>query len=123
LDVYAVTAFRIKKDVPFALGLMAATNITYHVADMTGAGMIEVPGEDPKPSVWLVTIAVLIVVAIVWRIHELLDNHEEKKPTGEDRTDESEEARTDAGRTPRTDAPRTDAGRTPRTDAGRTPRT
>jgi hypothetical protein len=71
LDIYAVTAFRKKKDVPFALGLMAATNLTYHVADMTGAGMRVVDGKE-HPSVWLIAVAVIVVVAIVWRIHRLL---------------------------------------------------
>lgn len=80
LDVYAITAFRTKRDVPFALGLMAATNITYHVADMTGAGMNVVDGRA-HPSVWLIVVAVIVVIAIVWRVHRLLeDGHDEPAP-------------------------------------------
>jgi hypothetical protein len=82
LDVYAITAFRAKKDVPFALGLMAATNVTYHVADMTGAGM-HVVGGKAHPSVALIVVAVIVVVAIVWRIHRLLENgHDDGEPGG-----------------------------------------
>ncbi|ORT54624.1 hypothetical protein [Streptomyces sp. CB03238] len=151
LDVYAVTAFRMRKDVPYALGLMAATNITYHVADMTGTGVTVVDGKQ-HPSIGLIVVAVLVVVAIVWRVHRLLeDDHEEKgtapaEPAtdaadpsagrGEpDRTANHEpdrtadpnpdrtEPRTAPARTGRT-ADRTDAPRTDRT-AGRTakPRT
>ncbi|MFE2689327.1 coiled-coil domain-containing protein [Streptomyces mirabilis] len=136
LDVYAVTAFRMKKDVPYALGLMAATNITYHVADMTGHGVTVVDGKQ-HPSIGLIVVAVLVVVAIVWRVHRLLENDHEEKGTapaepaadpsagrGEpDRTADPNpdrtEPRTDPGRTART-AARTEKPRTGRTPAPRT---
>ncbi|MFF8293625.1 hypothetical protein ACF068_31075 [Streptomyces sp. NPDC016309] len=142
LDVYAVTAFRMRKDVPYALGLMAATNITYHVADMTGTGVTVVDGKQ-HPSIGLIVVAVLVVVAIVWRVHRLLeDDHEEKvtapaEPAtdaadpsagrGEpDRTDDPNPVRTEPARAART-ADRTDAPRTDRTadrtGADRTART
>ncbi|WP_323137231.1 hypothetical protein [Streptomyces sp. NBC_01764] len=143
LDVYAVTAFRMKKDVPYALGLMAATNITYHVADMTGHGVTVVDGKQ-HPSIGLIVVAVLVVVAIVWRVHRLLENDHEEKGTAPaepaadpsagresdrtanpepDRTDDPNPDRTDPARTARTDG-RTDEPRTDRT-ASRTgkPRT
>ncbi|WP_455355967.1 hypothetical protein [Streptomyces sp. SYSU K217416] len=134
LDVYAVTAFRMKKDVPYALGLMAATNITYHVADMTGTGVTVVDGKQ-HPSVYLIIVAVLVVVAIVWRVHRLLeDDHEDEKPSatpapeadepttvrGEpDRTAAPDPARTAPPRTTRT-AARTAKPRSARTPAPRT---
>ncbi|GGO98370.1 hypothetical protein [Wenjunlia tyrosinilytica] len=141
LDVYAVTAFRMKKDVPYALGLMAATNITYHVADMTGHGVTVVHGKQ-HPSIGLIVVAVLVVVAIVWRVHRLLENdHEETAPAeaamdtvapsagrGEsdrtatldaDRTADPNPDRTDPARTDRT-AARTAKPRTARTPAPRT---
>ncbi|GHF34759.1 hypothetical protein GCM10018772_70370 [Streptomyces fumanus] len=138
LDVYAVTAFRMRKDVPYALGLMAATNITYHVADMTGTGVTVVDGKQ-HPSIGLIVVAVLVVVAIVWRVHRLLENDHEEKATvpakpgadaadpsaerGEpDRTASPEPHRTDPARTDRTDTPRTDrtAARTAKTRTDRT---
>jgi hypothetical protein len=89
LDIYAVTAFRKKKDVPFALGLMAATNLTYHAADMTGVG-IEVGADGAKhPSVWLISVAVIVVVAIVWRIHRLLEDDEEEKLAAAEQPEET----------------------------------
>lgn len=142
LDVYAVTAFRMRKDVPYALGLMAATNITYHVADMTGTGVTVVDGKQ-HPSIGLIVVAVLVVVAIVWRVHRLLeDDHEEKTTVpaepeadaadlsagrGEpDRTASPEPDRTADPNPVRTE-PRTDPARTgrtaDRTDAPRTDRT
>ncbi|WP_152626618.1 hypothetical protein [Streptacidiphilus carbonis] len=142
LDVYAITAFRMKKDVPYALGLMAATNITYHVADMTGHGIAVVHGKL-QPSIGLIVVAVLVVVAIVWRVHRLLeDDHEEAQtPDAEAETDtvylpygpgESERTanldpdRTAAANPGRTDD-RTGLTRTPRTedrtDSSRTART
>ncbi|MEU2899594.1 ATP synthase F0 subunit B [Streptomyces sp. NPDC006967] len=146
LDVYAVTAFRMKRDVPYALGLMAATNITYHVADMTGHGVTVVDGKQ-HPSIGLIVVAVLVVVAIVWRVHRLLeDDHEEKETApaepaadttdpsagrGEpdrtaipkpDRTADPNPGRTEPTRTART-ADRTDADRTARTAKTRTART
>jgi hypothetical protein len=149
LDVYAVTAFRMRKDVPYALGLMAATNITYHVADMTGTGVTVVDGKQ-HPSIGLIVVAVLVVVAIVWRVHRLLENDHEEKGTaaaepatdaddpsagrgepdrtanpGPHRTADPDpgraEFRTDPARTGRTDG-RTDAPRTGRT-ATRTAKT
>ncbi|CAM5374814.1 hypothetical protein SFUMM280S_00920 [Streptomyces fumanus] len=63
LDVYAVTAFRMRKDVPYALGLMAATNITYHVADMTGTGVTVVDGKQ-HPSVGLIGLAATLAIAL-----------------------------------------------------------
>ena len=146
LDVYAVTAFRMKKDVPYALGLMAATNITYHVADMTGTGVTVGAHGERHPSVYLIIVAVLVVVAIVWRVHRLLeDDHEDEKPSADsaaeadepttvrvapdrtadpnlNRTEPARTGRTDGLRTARTDG-RTDGPRTARTAArtGRTP--
>ncbi|MFD0253698.1 hypothetical protein ACFVGX_22590 [Streptomyces sp. NPDC127113] len=131
LDVYAVTAFRMKKDVPYALGLMAATNITYHVADMTGTGVTVGDDGEKHPSVYLIIVAVLVVVAIVWRVHRLLeDDHEDEKQSGDPaaEADEPTTVRVEPDRTadpnPDRTEPRTDPARTDRTD-GRTdtPRT
>ncbi|MFF4647253.1 hypothetical protein [Streptomyces sp. NPDC001389] len=72
LDIYAVIAFRMKRDIPFALGLMGVTNVTFHVADMTGLGIVIKDGER-HPTVPLIVIAVLIVVGVVWRIHQLVE--------------------------------------------------
>jgi F0F1-type ATP synthase membrane subunit b/b' len=129
LDVYAVTAFRMRKDVPYALGLMAATNITYHVADMTGTGITVVDGKQ-HPSVYLIIVAVLVVVAIVWRVHRLLeDDHEDAKPSPAlaAEADEPTTVRGEPDRTadpaPDRTADRTDGDRTGRTASPRATRT
>lgn len=129
LDVYAVTAFRMRRDVAFALGLMAATNITYHVADRTGMGVRVVHGQV-HPNVFLIIVAVIVVVAIVWRVHRLLesDHHAEETAAepAPDVTDGSA-VRGDSGRTaipaPDRTAARTEPTRTARTDENRTART
>ncbi|MFF9070508.1 hypothetical protein ACF09E_34700 [Streptomyces sp. NPDC014891] len=118
LDIYVVTAFRKKKDVPFALGLMAATNLTYHAADMTGVG-IEIGADGAKhPSVWLISVAVLAVVLIVWRIHRLLEDGEEEKPATAEQPEASDSPGDVTGTEPRTD--RSDASRTGQDDPART---
>ncbi|WP_329564557.1 coiled-coil domain-containing protein [Streptomyces uncialis] len=125
LDIYAVTAFRMKRDVPYALGLMAATNLTYHAADMTGLGMeVDAKGKE-HPSVWLISVAVIVVVAIVWRIHRLLEGDHDTKPDAAvsgARTDGPGDGRTESPGPARTDG-RTEAPRTARTEAPRTART
>ncbi|MFC7871990.1 hypothetical protein ACFUS2_12690 [[Kitasatospora] papulosa] len=130
LDVYAVTAFRMQRDVLCALGLMAATNITYHVADMTGTGVTVGADGEKHPSVYLIIVAVLVVVAIVWRVHRLLeDDHEGEKPSANAtaEADGPTTVRVEPDRTanlapPRTE-PRTDENRTARTAPPRTART
>ncbi|UQI49779.1 hypothetical protein M1P56_35855 (plasmid) [Streptomyces sp. HU2014] len=126
LDVYGVTAFRMRKDVPYALGLMAATNITYHVADMTGTGMTVVDGKQ-HPSIGLIVVAVLVVVAIVWRVHRLLENdHEEKETAPVEPAADAADPSAGRGEPDRTDTPapdRTDAPNPDRTEPARTDRT
>ncbi|MFB7475586.1 hypothetical protein [Kitasatospora sp. NPDC056184] len=66
IDVYAVTAFRRKKDVPWALGIMAAANIAAHLATPHASG--------PKQ---LIVGVVLVFVTVVWRVHNLIDHHDD----------------------------------------------
>ena len=124
IDVYAVSAFRAKRDIAPALLLMAGANLAFHIADQAGIG------HGGKATPWQLTAAVvLIFVAVIWRVHALLGHHGEESTV---RTDEADSARTD-GRTdeprtePRTPRPRTgrtairtDKHRTARTDGGRT---
>ncbi|MFE3603885.1 hypothetical protein ACFXPK_31555, partial [Streptomyces sp. NPDC059142] len=138
VDIYAVVAFKKKSDVRPALSIMAASNLAYHLAERGGVH------DEGNPHgelivLGLTALVVLTFVAIIWRVHRLLDeDHETKPPSvrpagppsvrdepdrtdppGADRTDD----RTDPGRTDRT-GPRTDADRTARTAKSRTgPRT
>jgi hypothetical protein len=123
IDIYAVTAFRRKTDVPWALAIMAAANIAAHLAN---------PGHGAQS---LTVGVVLVIVTVVWRVHNLMED-EEPEPqdqtdadaeTGErDRTDGFEadrtEGRTESPRTDRTDGERTDRT-ADRTESGRTART
>ncbi|MER5950196.1 hypothetical protein ABT127_29505 [Streptomyces sp. NPDC001904] len=67
IDVYCVTAFRAKKDIPYALLLMASANVTYHLSEQAE---IVKPGHSAP---WqLTTFVVLIFVAVIWRVHTLM---------------------------------------------------
>ncbi|MFD9630057.1 coiled-coil domain-containing protein [Streptomyces violascens] len=73
IDIYAITAFRARKDVRPALSIMAATNLAYHLAERSGVGD---PGGDHRAILFLTAFVVLVFVAIVWRVHSLLGDHE-----------------------------------------------
>ncbi|MFF8681121.1 hypothetical protein ACF07F_24700 [Streptomyces sp. NPDC015237] len=67
IDVYCVTAFRAKKDIPYALLLMASANVTYHLSEQ--AHLVQ----DGQSAPWqLTTFVVLIFVAVIWRVHTLM---------------------------------------------------
>ncbi|MGW1776235.1 hypothetical protein [Streptomyces sp. NPDC002104] len=82
IDVYCVTAFRAKKDIPYALLLMASANVTYHLSEQAE---IVKPGHSAP---WqLTTFVVLIFVAVIWRVHTLMhddgtDGHGSKAAAG-----------------------------------------
>lgn len=82
IDVYCVTAFRAKKDIPYALLLMASANVTYHLSEQAE---IVKPGHSAP---WqLTTFVVLIFVAVIWRVHTLMhtdgtDGHGSKTADG-----------------------------------------
>ncbi|MCD9196342.1 hypothetical protein LUZ64_34855, partial [Streptomyces albireticuli] len=60
IDVYAVSAFRSKREIPQALMIMFAANVAAHVNGIPRVGL---------------TIAVVTVIAIIiWRVHMLLDH-------------------------------------------------
>ncbi|MFD4543576.1 hypothetical protein [Streptomyces bauhiniae] len=85
IDVYCVTAFRAKKDIPYALLLMASANVTYHLSEQAE---IVKPGHSAP---WqLTTFVVLIFVAVIWRVHTLMHT---------DGTDGHGSKTTDGGRT------------------------
>ncbi|MEU8892932.1 hypothetical protein [Streptomyces sp. NPDC048442] len=67
IDVYCVTAFRAKKDIPYALLLMASANVTYHLSEQ--AHLVQDGQSAPWP---LTTFVVLIFVAVIWRVHTLM---------------------------------------------------
>ncbi|MFJ4633585.1 hypothetical protein [Streptomyces sp. NPDC088847] len=67
IDVYCVTAFRTKRDIPAALTLMASANVIYHLSEQAHL----VPDGQPAPW-WLTTFVVLIFVAVIWRVHSLM---------------------------------------------------
>ncbi|MCT9094210.1 hypothetical protein N4G70_36025 [Streptomyces sp. ASQP_92] len=67
IDVYCVTAFRAKKDIPYALLLMASANVTYHLSEQ--ADLVQDGQSAPWP---LTTFVVLIFVAVIWRVHTLM---------------------------------------------------
>ncbi|MFE1028585.1 hypothetical protein ACFW5I_29175 [Streptomyces sp. NPDC058818] len=67
IDVYCVTAFRAKKDIPYALLLMASANVTYHLSEQ--AHLVQ----NGQSAPWqLTTFVVLIFVAVIWRVHTLM---------------------------------------------------
>ncbi|UZK58223.1 hypothetical protein NEH16_32815 [Streptomyces drozdowiczii] len=69
IDVYCVTAFRAKRDIPAALALMASANVTYHLSEQ--AHIVQ----DGQSAPWqLTTFVVLIFVAVIWRVHTLMHN-------------------------------------------------
>ncbi|MEU3407505.1 hypothetical protein ABZ766_26655 [Streptomyces sp. NPDC006670] len=82
IDVYCVTAFRAKKDIPYALLLMASANVTYHLSEQ--AHLVQ----DGQSAPWqLTTFVVLIFVAVIWRVHTLMhddgtDGHGSKSAAG-----------------------------------------
>ncbi|MFD5426381.1 hypothetical protein [Streptomyces sp. NPDC127084] len=67
IDVYCVTAFRAKKDIPYALALMASANVVFHLSEQAHL----VP-EGASAPWWLTTFVVLIFVAVIWRVHALM---------------------------------------------------
>ncbi|MFD9453426.1 hypothetical protein ACFWBC_10090 [Streptomyces sp. NPDC059985] len=82
VDIYAIVAFKKKKDVRPALSIMAASNLAYHLAERGGV-------HDPTNPyggaivLGLTTVVVLTFVAIIWRVHRLLDgDHAEPPQTG-----------------------------------------
>ncbi|MEU6285039.1 hypothetical protein [Streptomyces sp. NPDC047028] len=82
IDVYCVTAFRAKKDIPYALLLMASANVTYHLSEQ--AHIVKEGQSAPWP---LTTFVVLIFVAVIWRVHTLMhddgtDGHGSKTADG-----------------------------------------
>ncbi|MFJ3481560.1 coiled-coil domain-containing protein [Streptomyces microflavus] len=81
IDVYCVTAFRAKKDIPYALLLMASANVTYHLAEQ--AHLVQDGQSAPWP---LTTFVVLIFVAVIWRVHTLMhdDSTDGHGSTGEE---------------------------------------
>jgi F0F1-type ATP synthase membrane subunit b/b' len=123
VDIYAIVAFKKKKDVGPALSIMAASNLAYHLAERAG---VHDPSnaEGPQIILGLTTLVVLTFVIIIWRVHRLLDGAHrggEATPAAPVRT-----GRPDADRNERTASRTGDAGtaRTPgRTSADRTART
>ncbi|MFG2440854.1 hypothetical protein [Streptomyces sp. NPDC048508] len=93
IDVYCVTAFRAKRDIPAALALMASANVTFHLAEQAH---IVKPGHSAP---WqLTTFVVLIFVAVIWRVHTLMHNDGTDSRNGtDDRT--GTHGRTDAADT------------------------
>ncbi|MEU1895748.1 hypothetical protein [Streptomyces pristinaespiralis] len=123
VDIYAIVAFKKKKDVGPALSIMAASNLAYHLAERAG---VHDPSnaEGPLIILGLTTLVVLTFVIIIWRVHRLLDGAHrggEATPAAPVRT-----GRPDADRDERTASRTSDPGgaRTPgRTSADRTART
>ncbi|MFJ5026108.1 hypothetical protein [Streptomyces goshikiensis] len=71
IDIYAVTAFKRKRDVKPALSIMAASNLAYHLAERYG-----VHGPDGDKIVLLLTVLVVCTfVVVIWRVHTLLEGH------------------------------------------------
>ncbi|MFK0182152.1 hypothetical protein ACIQVR_40080 [Streptomyces xanthochromogenes] len=115
IDVYCVTAFRAKKDIPYALLLMASANVTYHLSEQ--AHIVQ----DGQSAPWqLTTFVVLIFVAVIWRVHTLMhddgtDGHGSKAaPVGRTGTDGGNGMVARTGTHRRTDA--TDAASSSRTE-------
>ncbi|WP_333737274.1 hypothetical protein [Streptomyces sp. IBSBF 2806] len=80
IDVYCVTAFRAKRDIPAALALMASANVTYHLAEQ--AHLVK----EGQSAPWqLTTFVVLIFVAVIWRVHALM--HDDAGTDGHAGTD------------------------------------
>ncbi|MFF4934270.1 hypothetical protein ACFY2H_36060 [Streptomyces griseofuscus] len=82
IDVYCVTAFRAKKDIPYALLLMASANVTFHLSDQA-----HIVKEGQSAPWQLTTFVVLIFVAVIWRVHTLMhddgtDGHGSKAAAG-----------------------------------------
>ncbi|MFF8177775.1 hypothetical protein [Streptomyces chartreusis] len=67
IDVYCVTAFRAKRDIPAALLLMASANVTYHLSEQA-----HIVKEGQSAPWQLTTFVVLIFVAVIWRVHALM---------------------------------------------------
>lgn len=72
VDIYAIVAFKKKKDVRPALSIMAASNLAYHLAERGG---VHDPANPYGSAIvlGLTTVVVLTFVAIIWRVHRLLD--------------------------------------------------
>lgn len=79
IDVYCVTAFRAKKDIPYALLLMASANVTYHLSEQA-----HIVKEGQSAPWQLTTFVVLIFVAVIWRVHTLMHDDGTGGRTGTD---------------------------------------
>ncbi|MCX4451656.1 hypothetical protein [Streptomyces sp. NBC_01789] len=71
IDVYCVTAFRAKRDIPYALLLMASANVTFHLSEQA-----HIVKEGQSAPWQLTTFVVLIFVAVIWRVHTLMHDDE-----------------------------------------------
>jgi hypothetical protein len=71
LDIYVVVAMRAKRDVPWAIGLMAATNVAAHSVEMLPGLMV-----DGRPVWWLIAAASALPPVVLWRIHRLSGHHQ-----------------------------------------------
>ncbi|MEU5163368.1 hypothetical protein AB0G74_27680 [Streptomyces sp. NPDC020875] len=125
VDIYAVVAFKKKRDVRPALSIMAASNLAYHLAERGGVHDPSHPYGDAI-VLGLTTVVVLTFVVIIWRVHRLLDGDHPAAPgTAPDRTAAGDPApvREEPCRTDGEEPVRPDAAepvRTDRTDGART---
>ncbi|MFD5728324.1 hypothetical protein ACFWMT_19835 [Streptomyces sp. NPDC058368] len=115
IDVYCVTAFRAKQDIPYALLLMASANVTFHLSEQ--AEIVKPGHSAPWP---LTTFVVLIFVAVIWRVHTLMhddgtDSHSKAAAAGRTGTDSGNGMPARTGTHRRTDATDTEPSR--RTEA------
>jgi hypothetical protein len=92
LDVYVVVALEARRDVAWAIGLMAATNIAAHSVEMI-PGLMVGQGADRHPVWWLVAAASALPPVVLWRIHRLSaatrivsGHHEDGVTNGGDQT-------------------------------------
>ncbi|MFE7657079.1 hypothetical protein ACFU6M_30030 [Streptomyces bottropensis] len=77
VDVYAIVAFKKKRDVRPALSIMAASNLAYHLAERGG---VHDPANPYGGTIVLGLTALVVItfVVIIWRVHVLLEgDHDE----------------------------------------------
>ncbi|MFF6903386.1 hypothetical protein [Streptomyces hydrogenans] len=72
VDVYAIVAFKKKRDVRPALSIMAASNLAYHLAERGGVHDETNPYGD-LIVLGLTALVVVTFVVIIWRVHVLLE--------------------------------------------------
>ncbi|MFJ3914402.1 hypothetical protein [Streptomyces vinaceus] len=72
VDVYAIVAFKKKRDVRPALSIMAASNLAYHLAERGG---VHDPANPYGGTIVLGLTALVVItfVVIIWRVHVLLE--------------------------------------------------